>query len=340
MKRNRLIALILAFVLVAPSLVRAQDKVGTTGVQFLKISPTARGVGLADAMLPIANDASTLWYNPAGMTNLKHRELVLSHTNYPAGIAYDYIGMVQPLLGAGAAFGVQVYGLFTDEMDETTPEHPYGTGRTFTASDMAAGVSYAQKLTKKFAVGGTVKYIQENLADEVARGWGVDVGTYYDTNWKSLRIAMLISNFGPDMDFINSPFPLPMVFKFGVAANLVEKANNRLTLTFEGDHPNDNREVYMYGFEYAFKETVFLRFGHKTNGMKRATMEEFADDPEGENPFLEYPLITEEGSFNFDALTFGGGLKIPGIGLNVDYAYSKIAFFGSLHRFTLGYTFR
>ncbi len=91
---------------------------------------------------------------------------------------------------------------------------PYGTGRTFIAADFAAGLSYAQSLTDKFSVGSTVKFLQENLADEVAHGWAVDVGTFYETGWRSLTLAMIISNFGPDMQFISTPFPMPIVFKY------------------------------------------------------------------------------------------------------------------------------
>jgi len=339
MKRNELLCIFLAVVLIAPGIAWSQAKVGTTGVNFLKIGPSSRAVAMADAFLPIADDVSALWYNPAGMVNMRNNEMLVSHVSYPADISYDFIGYAQPLPALGAAMGVQVFGLYTGDMDETTPERPYGTGRTFTASDFSAGVSYAQRLTNKFSVGFTGKYIQENLANEVARGYGIDVGTFYDTGWKSIKIAMLISNFGPDMDFISSAFPLPMIFKFGTSADLKKTDITRLTMVLEFLHPNDNVEELHLGFEYAFKESAFLRAGKKFNGFKRDTYDEYLDDIEGKNPYVEYPIIDEDGMISFDGLSFGGGLYFRGIGLSVDYSYANIGYVGDIHRFSLAYRF-
>ncbi|MBS1260693.1 MAG: hypothetical protein MAG453_00009 [Calditrichaeota bacterium] len=339
MNWRNVLLVVLAFALVAPGWVSAQEKVGTTGVNFLKIGPSSRGVALADAFLPIADDASTLWYNPGGLVNVDKPQLMLSHLAFPAETNYDFLGYVYPLPALGAAAGAQVFGLYTGDMDETTPERPYGTGRTFTASDFAAGVSYAQRLTDKFSVGSTVKYLQENLADEVARGWSVDVGTFYDTGWKSLTLAMIISNFGPDMEFITTPFPLPIVFKFGASGDLWNSEQNRLTVALEGIHPNDNREEVHIGFEYAFQELAFLRIGRKFNGWERSTFDAYEDDPEKNNPYLEYPVINEGGGFSWHGMSFGGGVYLDGIGLTVDYAYANYGFFGDIHRFSLMYEF-
>lgn len=341
MKRNRLLNAVLAFVLIAPGLAFGQAKVGTTGVNFLKIGPTSRGVAMADAFLPIADDVSALWYNPGGLVNLKSNQLALSHVDYPADLlSYDFVGYVMPLPAYGAAIGAQVFGLYSGDMTETTPERPGGTGRQFQASDLAAGFSYAQRLTDKFSVGATAKYLQENLADETAYGWSVDVGTFYNTGWRSLRIAMLISNFGPDMQFVSTPFPMPIIFKFGVAGDLLKTDANRLTMAIEGLHPNDNVEELHFGFEYAWKEMAFLRLGKKFNGIQRNSYQDFLNDREAYDPYVEYPLLDEDGNVTIDGFSFGGGLRFPGIGLSVDYAYANIGYLGSIHRFSLGYKLR
>jgi len=340
MKQSRLLIVVLALLLIAPGFAFGQ-KVGTTGVNFLKIGPTSRGVALADAFLPIADDVSALWYNPGGLVNVRQTELALTHVDYPGDLlAYDFLGYVKPLPAQGAAVGVQLFGLYSGAIDETTPERPFGTGRTFTASDIAAGVTYAQRLTDKFSIGTTVKYLQENLADESAFGWAVDVGTFYDTGWKSLQIAMLISNFGPDMEFVSTPFPMPIMFKFGIAADLMKVGRDRLTMAFEGTHPNDNVEELHIGFEYAFNELAFLRIGKKFNGWQRSYYEEYLDDPESKDPFVEYPLFDEDGQISFHGLSLGGGLVVPGLGLGVDYAYAQVGYLGSIHRFSLSYKLR
>jgi hypothetical protein len=210
-------------------------------------------------------------------------------------------------------------------------------------------VTYSQRLTDKFSVGGTLKYLNESLADETANGWAADVGTYYNTGWRGLSIAMSITNFGPDMNFVNSPFPLPINFKFGASVPAMNGPVHKLVVALEGSHPNDNLEQINIGVEYGFKGVAFLRLGKKINGWKRSTWEDYqaAIDPNNqftqhikEDPYMEYPVIDEEGRISLHGASIGGGLKFDNIGLRVDYAYTAYGFLGPLHRFTLAYSFR
>jgi len=357
MKRWRILILITACLLL-PHLVWAQAKVGTAGVQFLKISPSCRAVGMGEAYVAVATDASAIWHNPGALARLEQPEAVVSWIDYAAGVQYGYLGLVQPVEKLSGAFAGSVSYLTTDEMKETTAERPDGTGRTFTAGDMAIGLSYSQALTDKFSVGGTVKMINETLADESATGWAADVGTYYHTGWRSVRIAMEVQNFGPDMDFVNDPFPLPQNFTFGASAYVVNSPDRQwwtgadsvgthaLLMAVSWSHPNDNLEVYNVGFEYSLKNSVFLRFGKKINGFVRKSWDEFqekvqaGEDATGIDPFYEYPLFSRNGTFFGNGATAGAGIKFPSAGLSIDYAFTGISFLDNIHRFSLGYRFQ
>ena len=338
MRKLTILTLVTTLILL-PGLCWGQAKVGTSGVQFLKVGVSARAMGMAEAFLGVADDASALYYNPGGLLQLERPDHILTHISYPAGIAFEYLGSAWPLPRLNAAVGFQVTFLHTDEMDETTPEMPYGTGRTFTASDLAAGVSYAQQLTDKFSVGGTVKYIEERLADEKAIGVAFDIGTFYDTGWKSIIISMAITNFGPDMDFVDSPFPMPMNFKFGGSMRVLQAYPHELILAVEGWHPNDNLEQFNLGLEYGFMDMGFLRVGKKINGFKRYSWDEYLEDND-KDPYVEYPVINEDGAISTDGLCLGAGLKLnlPTIDLRIDYAFTKIDKLGSMSFFTLGIT--
>jgi hypothetical protein len=314
--------------------------VGTAGEQFLKIGVSARGVGMGDAFTAIANDASALYYNPAGLIQLKQPEAILSHISLPAGISYEYLGFVYPMPKMSSVLGFFVGGLWTDEMVETTPEMPYGTGRTFRASDFTIGTSYVRRLTDKFTVGGNIKFLNENLADEAAYGWTADVGTFYETGWKRIILAMLVSNFGPDMKFVEAPYPMPMNFKVASSIKIIENPTSDLLLDAEFSHPNDNLEMYNFGLEYVWKKTVTIRGGRKINGWSRDKWTDYVGDEQGKNPFIEYPVLDENGDICLDGFTIGGGLKFESIGLTIDYSYSSYGFLGSLHRYTLTYKFK
>ena len=343
------VCLTIIFIPITATRVLGQAKVGTTGVPFLKIGPSARAVGMAEAFIPVADDVAAVYYNPAGLVQLINGDVMLSLVTLPADISYGFIGAVQPLPQLNAACAVSVTYLTTDEMDVTTPVAPNGTGETFTATDFAFGVTYSQRLTDKFSVGGTVKFINESLADESATGWAADVGTYYDTGWRDLSLAMSITNFGPDMDFVSSPFPLPINFKFGASIPVMNRDMHRLIVAVEGSHPNDNLEQIALGVEYGFRGMAFLRLGKKVNGWKRSTWEDYQEaiDPSQqfaqdikEDPYMEYPVIDEDGKICLHGASIGGGLNFTNIGLRVDYAYTSYGFLGPLHRFTLAYSFR
>lgn len=268
---RRIVFAVILITLFSVSGLFGQAKVGTAGVQFLKIGVSARGVAMGDAFTAVANDASALYYNPAGLIQLEKPEAVASHMDFPAGVAYEFIGFAYPMPKQNSVIGAFIGGLWTDEMIETTPTLPYGTGKTFTASDFSVGVSFTRRLTDKFTVGGAVKFINENLADQAAYGWTADVGTYYQTGWRRVVLAMLVSNFGPDMNFVNGPFPMPMNFKFGAAMTPYEDKVNQVVVDAEFSHPNDNLEMISLGVEYGFKGLVFLRCGKKINGWATTT---------------------------------------------------------------------
>lgn len=339
LRRQAIPILGLISLLIAPGICWGQAKVGTAGVQFLKMGVSARAMGMAEAFIGVSDDAAALYYNPGGLLQLQKPDYVLTHIELPAGIKFEYLGGAWPVSRLDAAIGAQVTFLHTDKMDVTTPEMPYGTGQQFTVSDLALGVTYAQRLTNKFCVGGNVKYIEERLADKKAMGVAFDVGTFYDTGWKTIVIAMAITNFGPDMNFVDSPFPMPINFKFGGSMRLMNTAPHELILALEGSHPNDNLEQFNIGLEYGFMDMAFLRAGKKINGAKRYSWDEYLENND-RDPYVEYPIINENGSISTDGLALGAGLKInlPTLSLRVDYAYTNVDKLGTNHFFTLGLT--
>jgi hypothetical protein len=357
MKRWILVAL-LAAVSLLPQHVMAQAKVGTAGVTFLKISPSCRAVGMGEAYVAVANDASAIFHNPGAVAKLEQPEGILAYMDYAAGLQYGYLGMTHPMDKWNGAWAASVIYLTTDAMEETTPLQPEGTGRTFTAGDLAIGLTYSQKLTDKFSAGGTIKFINETLADKSATGWSADIGTYYNVGWRSLRIAMLTSNFGPDMNFVDGPFPMPMNFTFGMSGYVLNSGMRRywtgsdsvgahaLLAAFSWSHPNDNLEVYNIGFEYGYYNTAFLRFGKKINGFTRKSWNDYrskierGEDATSENPFYEFPLFSHDGEFFQNGASIGAGLKFDKVGLMIDYAFTGITFLENVHRFSIGYKFK
>ena len=90
-KRQGSLLLLLA-ILLLPSLVFSQAKVGTTGVNFLELGVSARAMGMGEAFTAGVDDASSVYYNPAGLVYVYGREVMLTHIDMPAGINYEFVG--------------------------------------------------------------------------------------------------------------------------------------------------------------------------------------------------------------------------------------------------------
>jgi hypothetical protein len=330
MLKNIVIAA-LAILLCLPVLVFGQAKVGTAGAQFLKIGVSARSVGMGDAFIGVANDASALYYNPGGIAVLDNREVIATHIEYPANIKYEFAGIVWPTPQWFGAVGLSTYWLHTDDMLKTTYENPRGDGRTFTAADMALALTYGANLTDHLSVGLTFKYINQLLETERANGWASDAGIYYQTGYRDFKLCMMLANFGPDMKFITETYPLPMDFRFGSSINLMQGGMNKLTLALQASRPNDNLERFNGGLEYWYNNMFALRVG------KRFSVD-FSN-----NGFLQASGFDDRQSFSglTSGITFGGGLKMPisTYSLQIDYAYQDMGFLESVHRVTFDFKF-
>lgn len=297
---------------VLPRLTFAQAKVGTTGAQFLELGVSARAMGMADAFTAPVDDISAVYYNPAALAYLLGREAMFSYIAMPADINYGFAGLGLPLDAIGGVLGVGAYGLSSGSIVERTYQNaPEGTGRTFAANDFAFSVGYGRYLTDRFSVGMTVRYIGEFYHDYSASGWSADIGTLYNTGYRGFKIAMVISNFGPDLKFIEESYPLPINFKFGGSINLMESSESVLTLAAEGSHPADNLEKYNAGAEWTFRERFVLRLGSRFN-------------------------------YDADGLTAGAGFRVP-YGqegeIRIDYAFQDFGILTQVHRFSLALAF-
>jgi len=73
MKKFTLIMIILLFVtsgLIAQEFISDVSKVGTTAAPFLSIEVGSRAIGMGGAFVALANDASALYWNPAGLARM------------------------------------------------------------------------------------------------------------------------------------------------------------------------------------------------------------------------------------------------------------------------------
>lgn len=291
--RNGIALSIIILALLPPAhaqLFRSTSKVGTTGAQFLKIGVGARAIGMGSAQVAMQGDISSVYWNPAALSGMSHSsELTFNHVDWLADISYDFAAGVLRIGDLGT-FGLSVVSLRVPEDIVRTVEFPEGDGRTWDASSLAIGVSYARSLTERFSIGFNAKFVRESIWSESASGFAMDFGTLYNSEIKGLTLGASISNFGTkmrlsgrDLQFNNDPngnlgsgpnqipseyttenFDLPLVFRIGIAYQLQLPEDFRTTMAVDATHPNDNTEYVNSGLEFGWREILFARVGYKS----------------------------------------------------------------------------
>lgn len=330
---------VLSLCLAASGFGQSVTKIGTTAAKFLSIPAGARALGMGGAFVAVANDASAMYWNPAGIAQLSQREAIVTSALWIADINYNYAGIVLPVSSLGV-IGFNFTSLSMGEMERTTEEQPDGTGNFFSAGSFAVGVSYARNLTEWFSIGGNVKYIREGIWNSSASGFAVDIGTLFTTPFKGVKFGAGISNFGEKMQITgddllvqkdispnhgNNPninanlttekFDLPLNLRIGISYEPLVSEDQYLVVAIDASHPNDNSESINIGGEYAmFHRMLALRGGYKALG---------ARDSE-------------------ERLTFGGGIAYeltPGITAKIDYGYESFGRFKNVHKFAVSILF-
>lgn len=310
----RRLAALLVVALALPSLAGAAqefEKVGTIGGQFLKIGIGARATAMGCAFVSVADDASAVYWNPAGIARIQKNVASVNHTAWLADISFTQAAYLFHIGFLPGTFAGHARSLYMDSQPIRTVFRPDGEGRSFDAGDVAFGVTYARSLTDKFSAGVTANYVQSTLATYSSSATTFDFGTLYDTGYRSLRIGMAIQNLGSDMKFIEDTVKLPTVFRVGMSMNFYEDATHRILSSAEFSHPPDNNERANWGLEYGFKEFFFVRGGY----------------------LFKYDL---------ERFSAGLGFKIPS-SLNseatFDYSYTDMDALSGIHRVSVDFRF-
>ena len=310
-----------------------QNMVGTTAAPFLGIGAGPEAMGMGGAFTAVASDPSALYWNPAGISRVGKTGVMIEHTNYLVGTSYNYFAGVVAL-DADNAIGVSITDLDYGSEDVTTVDAPDGTGQKWTALDLAIGVTYSRNLTDRFSIAGTVKMINQSIWHESATGWALDAGLLYITPFNNLKIGMEMANFGTEMrmsgedlyishdpdptkagnngnipaQYYTDSFPLPLLFRIGLAMDVLSLEDNIVTVAVDAPHPNDNGQSVNMGAQYVWNKMIYVRMGYNSLGMPNS----------------------EEG------LTFGFGLSYNinySLSFKLDYAYENFGRLQNIQKF-------
>ena len=272
----------------------AVTKVATSAANWLKIESGVRGIAMGGSQAASGRGLSGAYYNPASITFIDGSEAYFSKSAYLAGITHNTLGY-GTRLSPTDYFGIHLFYLDSGDMEITTVPSPNGTGEDFNVLDISLRLIYGKQLTDRLRIGGSIKYIREQIHTTHMQSFVIDMGSNFNTGISDIILGMSVSNFGPDVQFqgeglqvevdqtedisgfqqkITKKFSVPLVFRLGVQKDVIggdEESASHLTVSIDAINPIDYTVYGGFGAEYSWRDMVFIRGGthlfHDTAGL-------------------------------------------------------------------------
>jgi len=232
----------------------AQENVITTAVPFLLVAGDARSAGMGDNGVATTADAFSQQYNPAKYAfSLDKQGFSASYTPYLTQLVNDislgqvtYFNKYNERSAVGAS--LRYFSLGEIQLTDINGEYLY----IVKPNEMAIDVSYALKLSDRFAMAVAGRFISSNLKiqdgtndNRAARSYAVDVAAFYQSEEMAfadfngrLRFGMNMQNLGPKINYDqtqsdeNSNF-LPSNLKIGSGFDFILDDFNKVSLNIE-----------------------------------------------------------------------------------------------------------
>lgn len=269
---------------------------------FLNVGAGGRALAMGGAYTALGSDASSIYWNPAGLAGVERHDLQASHAELGQSARHDFLAYAQSFpIGSFAGSATYLSRGALDGRDELGHQTA-----SFQASDAAVSMGYARK-AEIADLGADVKYVRSHIGSAEAQTAALDAGARKTLGAFSLGAA--VRNIGRGMRFGAETNELPLRLAFGAAYKLAEGHALAAEVT---NAPRGGGTNFGVGGEYQVVSNFFLRAGYTT-------------------------LNAVAGGTGFEAA--GGltvGLGYGGPSWTLDYAAVPMGQLGSTHRFTLG----
>ncbi len=337
---KRVLAGFLLVLTITPATVFSQ---GESAVPFLLIAPNSRASGIGESGAGIADDASAIFWNPAGLAFQTGQEISVTHANWlpqfaMADLFYEYLGYKGYFDAIGGTIGANIIYLNLGEFIKTSSAGPDEIGR-FKAYEFAVTVGYATKIMENLGVGINLRYIRSALAPfgtEEEEGTGIantmsfDIAGLYKIPvlegdfLSDVNIGLNLANLGPKVTYIDEKQadPLPTNLRLGIGINLLKSEFNNISANLDfqrilvrrhKDGSSDNSFkalISAWGDGSKLRKVTFGGGLEYWYGAPRLVA-------------LRFGYFYEDPSFgNRKFLTFGAGIRYDIYGFDFSYLYA------------------
>jgi hypothetical protein len=300
-------------IIISLLIIQTSADVGTTGFNFLKITPSAKEAAMAGATIGLESNYSLsgfgFLYNPAATA--KNSVIGAGYLDYVADIGIGVIGYSkQSPLSFLKSGGIGISYLNSGKIKRTDING--SELGTFSVSYLNLNVAGNVSLASGLNAGLGLKILYGSIDSFLGIGLASDLGVRYQPAIKGLTLGAVIKNLGYQIKaFDQERDNLPIDIGIGVGYDVSDNVN----LALDIHKPIDNTILFNLGVEGWVHKYVALRGGYNSLGQDYRTGGA-ADITSG--------------------LSVGLGVKYSKY--QVDYSFTPMGDLGRLHHITLLFT--
>jgi hypothetical protein len=269
---------------------------------LLSLGVGGRALGMGDAFTAIADDASAVYWNAAGLSHVKRMQIGLTYDNFIADTLFGQIQFAAPLpagtIGADVIYmnGGSLMGM--DDFGNQT--------ESFGFLNIGAAVAYGIAINENLSAGIAVKVISLTSGSISSLGFAGDLGAMYKAGIFSAGLN--VQNLGGS----TGNYSMPSSIRLGAAVKALSSNMHDIIIAVDGQYLKHDEISAGAGVEYTYDKTLTARLGYKT----------------------------AFGASNLEGLKgICGGIGIKYQNFNFDYALVPYGDLGLTQKATLSYSF-
>lgn len=255
----------------------------------------ARALGMGGGFTALADDATAVFYNPAGLPGLPYQQFSFMHMRLFEGTTINYAAWALATLSFGG-LGISYARIGTDDLIRRSDFIETGS---FTYAQSQIQFSYGKNLFSRVNVGASLKVVRQTIDSFADNGIGLDAGVLVPV-YKQLHFSMVVRNaVQATLRLKSTDEKLPISVISGVGLREMPLTQHVLFNGAAEFEQWERRALKFHGGgEVVIGNTYALRAG-----------------------------------YDRDNFTFGGGLKYRRVTL--DYAYKLLSDLEDSHQFSL-----
>ena len=170
---KRLLALLLVFA------VPAHAGVGGQAGELFTFGASARALAMGSAHTGAVNDATAVYYNPAGLGLLPGREIAFMRAQLFGDASYDYIAYAQNKKKRAGGWGIEIIRLGASGGEGRDEFNQSAGGFDYSETALSVAHGYRGLFHPKMSFGFKFKMLQRSLGGASDRMLGADLGVQY-----------------------------------------------------------------------------------------------------------------------------------------------------------------